>query len=218
LGKTIMATDWFRKTTWSEADREDFEAHLKRSRGAYNKSQYVRIQASHLENAKPPLYQEALSLLERALTEWRDDSQVACALFQKAKCVLATKGLDAAIPVFREGLEFEKRRSQARTGAWVEFPWQIVKHRRVDLFREALGWLAFCPTGMLLPIDQFRVSVVLAIVKMSEGDLAFAKSCAVDAERAADTNDSGLAHHKKLGLVESVEPWVRAELQRILTA
>ena len=103
-----MATDWFRKTTWMAADEQDFEAHLKRSRGTYHKSQYLRIQASHLQGARPPLYAQALRLLERVLTEHRDDSQVASALFQKAECLVATSGFDFAIPVFREGLAFER--------------------------------------------------------------------------------------------------------------
>lgn len=129
-----MAIDWFRKTTWTAEDRDDFEARLKRSRGAYNKAQYLRIQAYHLQNAKPPLYQEALSLLERVLGQWRDDSQVASALLQKAECLLETVGFETAVPVFREGLEFEMQHPKTRTNAWVVFPWQIVNHQRSDLF------------------------------------------------------------------------------------
>jgi tetratricopeptide (TPR) repeat protein len=213
-----MATEWYRKATWSAADREDFEAHLKRSRGVYNKSQYLRIQASHLQGAAPPLYREALSLLERVLGEWRDDSQVASALFQKAECLLELDGFDTAAPVFREGLEFETQRPNARTNAWVIFPWQIVKHQRSELFDEALRWLASSPTGSTFPVDQFRVSAVLAIVKMKQGDLKFAKSCAADAQKAAAADSSGFRYHQKLGLVGLVEPWVKAELERILAA
>lgn len=213
-----MTIDWFRKTTWTEADREDFEAHLKRSRGIYNKAQYLRIQASHLQNAVPPLYREALTLLERVLTEWREDSQVASALLQKAECLLETEGFDAAIPAFREGLAFEVQHANNRTNAWVVFPWQIVKHRRSDLFDEASRCLAIAPTGMMFPVDQFRVSVVLAMVKMKQGDIAFAKSCAADAQKAAHADSSGFKYHQKLGLVGAMEPWVKTELERILAA
>jgi hypothetical protein len=44
-----MANDWYRKTTWSEADQADFFARFKRSRTPYNKAQYLRIQANYLE-------------------------------------------------------------------------------------------------------------------------------------------------------------------------
>jgi len=44
-----MATDeWYRNTTWDNNIEADFEARLKRSRGAYHKAQYLRIQASYL--------------------------------------------------------------------------------------------------------------------------------------------------------------------------
>jgi hypothetical protein len=61
-----MATDWFRKTSWSETDQADFFARLKRSRGASNKAQYLRIQASHLEGVgSPGLLRASLTLLDK---------------------------------------------------------------------------------------------------------------------------------------------------------
>ena len=214
-----MPADWFRKTTWTAADREDFEAHLKRSRGVHNKSQYLRIQAFYLQKASPPLYQEALSLLERVLTEWRNDIQIASALLQKAECLLETKGFEAAIPIFRQGLEFEKQCPKCRTEAWLCFPWQIVRHRRTDLFDEALRWLTFPQSNAIMfPVDQFRTSSIRAIIKMQQGDIASAKSHAADALTAAGIDFSGFRYHPKIGLVGNMEPWVKAELERILTA
>lgn len=40
--------EWFRNAIWDKEIEENFEVKLKRSRGAYNKSQYLRIQASYL--------------------------------------------------------------------------------------------------------------------------------------------------------------------------
>jgi tetratricopeptide (TPR) repeat protein len=212
-----MSVDWYRKTTWEPADCEDFEARLKRSREVFHKSQYLRIQAVTLQRATPPLYREALSLIERVLTEWRDDSQVADALLQKAECLLETEGFEAAIPAFREGLKFEKQHPQYRTDAWIIFPWQIVKHRRTDLFGEALKWLAF-RCGPTLPVDKFRASSIRAIVAMEQGDAASAKSHASNALKAAGIDFSGFRHHPKIGLVGDIAPWVKTELERILAA
>jgi hypothetical protein len=40
-----MATDeWFRNTTWNIHIEAEFEGRLKRSRGAFHKAQYLRIQ------------------------------------------------------------------------------------------------------------------------------------------------------------------------------
>ena len=47
-----MATDdWYRNTSWNNHIEADFEGRLKRSRGAYNKAQYLRIQAGYLLDA-----------------------------------------------------------------------------------------------------------------------------------------------------------------------
>lgn len=212
-----MATEWYRKTTWTVADAEDFEARLKLSRGTYNKSQYLRIQASHLQGATPPLYAEALSLLDRVLNEHRDDSQVASALLQKAECLDATAGFDAAIPFYREGLSFEQSHQRARTSAWIIYPWRIVNEKRVDLYNEALGSIEFGSGGLLFPIDQYRLSVIQAIIRKWKGDETFARSFAKDAHEIAARIHSGFRYHKDVGLVNEIEPWVKATLDDILS-
>jgi hypothetical protein len=40
----MSKTEWFRRDTWTDIDRDDFIARLKRARGAGNKAQYLRIQ------------------------------------------------------------------------------------------------------------------------------------------------------------------------------
>jgi len=70
-----MANDWFRKTSWGEADQADFFTRLKRSRTAGNKAQYLRIQASHLEGAgSPEFLRAAITLLDKMLTEFQSGS------------------------------------------------------------------------------------------------------------------------------------------------
>jgi hypothetical protein len=43
-----MADDWYRRKTWTAEDREEFFTRLRRSRGAFHKAQYARIQAFEL--------------------------------------------------------------------------------------------------------------------------------------------------------------------------
>ena len=70
-------TDWFRRTTWSPDDEREFFARLGRSRGPERKAQYLRIQASHLATAAPPLHGPALALLDRLLAEYPGDLMLA---------------------------------------------------------------------------------------------------------------------------------------------
>jgi hypothetical protein len=59
--------DWYRLTTWSESDRQGFEARLSRSRKA-NRSQYLSSQAWHLFSVG--LFDESLVLLRRMFNDY----------------------------------------------------------------------------------------------------------------------------------------------------
>ena len=61
---------WYRKTTWTANDREDFFARLKRSRKT-SRGQYLKIQAYHLYETNSPIeIKAALELTELALAEY----------------------------------------------------------------------------------------------------------------------------------------------------
>lgn len=221
LGKEhrSMAKDWYRKTTWSKADQEDFEARWKRARGDWNRFQYLTIQAGHLADAKPPLYSEALKLIDRALSGFHEPIGIANALGLRARCVHALSGFDAAIPVYREALQFERADPRVRTELWSLFPWLIAKERRVDLYDEALEWLSFPQSkDVMFPIDRLRLFTVLAIVADHNGDHMKARSDAAEALRAAKASSSPFPRHREIGLVIQIEPWAKAELDRILAA
>ena len=214
-----MATEWYRKTTWTPANAEDFETRLMRSRGVYNKSQYLRIQATHLQRASPPNYDAAIRLLDRVLNEWRDDSQVASALLQKAECLDATATFSAALPYYREGFAFERTHPGWRTSVWIILPWRIVKEKRIDLYDEALDAISFgSGSGVAFAVDQYRLNVVEAIIRKQKGDDVLARSFAKDAYEAAGYTHSGFRYHKDVGLVREIEPWAKIELDRILAA
>ena len=211
-----MATDWYRKETWSAADKADFETRLKRSRGTYNKSQYLRIQAHHLQHATPPLYSAALELLDRVFNEFRDDSQIASAYLQKAQCILATGDFSAAIPYYREGLKFELEHPKCRTSAWLEFPWQIATERRDDLYDEALTILQQQTCSLFLPVDVYRINLVRAIIATHKGQHDVARSCAEAAKQASEAKTSGLSYHKNLGVVSKHDTWAETAMNEIL--
>ena len=67
-----MATDdWYRNTTWDDKIEADFEARLKRSRGAFNKAQYLRIQASYLLDSSDTTTQKiGVRQMERLINDF----------------------------------------------------------------------------------------------------------------------------------------------------
>ena len=213
-----MANEWYRKTTWSQNDRLDFETRWARCRTDWNKFQYLSIQAGHLIGAHPPLYVDALQLLDRALSGFHQPVGIASALGLKARCVHALSGFDEAVPIYRRALEFEKTYPKVRTQLWVEFPWEIAKARKASLYDEALQWLDFPQApDVMFPIDRFQKATVLAIVADSRGDLVAAKFHANTALSAAGMSRSPFPRHKNIGLVVSIEEWAAKELEAILT-
>lgn len=78
--------DWFRRSTWSASDKEEFEARLRRARPA-GRAQYLRIQAVYLsETGRDDLVPPAIELLDRLLAEYPDSMQVALAEQLRARC------------------------------------------------------------------------------------------------------------------------------------
>ena len=67
-----MATDdWYRNTNWDSKIETDFEARLKRSRGAFHKAQYLRIQASYLlDSSDKDIQQVGVRLMDRLIKDY----------------------------------------------------------------------------------------------------------------------------------------------------
>ena len=69
--------DWFRRTSWTDSDQQDFEQRLARAR-LHKRPQYLRIQAvSLVQTGEPDLIQAAQSLIDRFLREYADDLETA---------------------------------------------------------------------------------------------------------------------------------------------
>ncbi len=83
-----MSDDWFRRRTWSDADRTEFFSRLGRSRSAFHKAQYVRIQALELhESGGASHAADALELLDLVVERWMEDAQGASVHYQRAECL-----------------------------------------------------------------------------------------------------------------------------------
>jgi hypothetical protein len=66
--------DWYRRTTWTEKDEEEFFAKLRRARKD-GRAQYLKLQALELVNTrKRTLLKVAETLLKKILEEYPDDS------------------------------------------------------------------------------------------------------------------------------------------------
>jgi tetratricopeptide (TPR) repeat protein len=202
-----MANDWYRKTTWSEADQADFFARLKRSRTAHNKAQYLRIQAYHLEGVgSSKLLKASLALLDKMFAEFPDKTQLASAYGQKASCLAKLGEINQAIAYYQRALKTEREFPNVKTNAFMQFGRLIVENNLTKLFDEALEELKELDLrGIKFPSDIFQAFGIRSIIAAHKGETEKAKEFAKIALEAADKAHSGLRYHSTVGLVRDKE-------------
>jgi tetratricopeptide (TPR) repeat protein len=203
----FMAHDWYRKTSWSEADQADFFARLKRSRTPYNKAQYLRVQAYYLEGVgSPELLKVSLTLLDKMLGEFPEKTQLASAYGQKASCLAKLGEIDQATTNYQRALETEREFPNVKTDAFIKFGKLVVENKLTQFFDEALVALQeFKSRGIRFPRDIFHAFVILSIIAAQRGEAEKAEEFAKVALEAADKVHSELRYHSTVGLVRDKE-------------
>jgi tetratricopeptide (TPR) repeat protein len=194
-------TEWFRRTTWSDADREDFNARLKRSRGAGNKAQYLRIQAGHLAEAGH--HSEAIELLDRLFAKFPQRIELAQAHSQKAASLARLGQLEGAIKEFRAALQAERMFPNVRTNAWLDFGWLVVERQLTDLYDEVSRVLQEFreEDGLKFPAIEYRYAAIQALLADARREGVRAREFAKQALAEAAKDHSGLRYHARVGLV-----------------
>jgi tetratricopeptide (TPR) repeat protein len=207
--------DWFRRSTWTDYDRDEFNARLKRSRGAGNKAQYLRLQAGHL--AEAGLHAAAIELLDRMFTEFPAKIHIGQAHLQKAESLAFLGQTELAISEFRAALQAERDFPNVRSQAWLEFGWFVVQGQLTDLYDEALHVLEEFrdESGLTFPVIEFRHWAIRSLIADSRGDGAGAREFARRALVGASKEHSGLRYHARLGLVGPQPKQVKKKLKAL---
>lgn len=212
---THMADDWFRRKTWTPEDREDFLSRLRRSRGAFHKAQYARIQAHELLTTRTrDGYVAALELLDMILAEWREDAQLAAVYHHRAECFLGLGDTTRAIDAFRQVFERQRAFKGELTGAHLDFGWLVVTAPLAELYDEALAVLSEFGHEML-PAQRYRANAIHALVLDARGQREQARDYARMALQEAAARHSGFRYHATLGLVKSPDERVHERLQTL---
>lgn len=199
----MSKTEWFRRTTWSDADRQDFNARLKRSRGASSKAEYLRIQAFHLAEAGH--HADAIELLDRLLGEFPDDIHNAQAHVQRAESFARLGQREAVIDEYRAALQRERDFPNVRTNAWLDFGWFVFEKELTSLYREVERVLTEFrgEGGLMFPALEYRYATLKALLADARGDKNQARVFAQQALAEAAKDHSGLRYHATIGLVGS---------------
>jgi tetratricopeptide (TPR) repeat protein len=195
-------SDWFRKITWTESDRADFFARLARARGAYQKAQYLRIQAVHLQHTgQLESVRAALELLDILIADYPEPSEIASAHMQRGECLSTLGDPDAGLTAHREALAAERKMRTIKTDAYLGFGELVLYLERTDLYPEALSILDEFGGAEWFPVQRYRSAALRAIVFEHLGQLAEAREFAERALVAAAATESPFRYHRALGLV-----------------
>jgi tetratricopeptide (TPR) repeat protein len=197
--------DWYRRQTWTAADREEFFARLRRSRSTFHKAQYLYIQAYCLHEAG--LSEEALELIDIQLRDYLDESrQVAMAFSTKGDVLAALGRTDEALEAYRAS--FEQERSQCPNcygNAWLRFGETVVIENRQEKFSEALDLFERALRDgykTIFASQQFVFFGCRALmISARNGSGGEARLLATRAVEAAERAHSGFGRHPTVGLV-----------------
>ena len=194
---------WFRRATWTDADRQDFNARLDRSRSSGNKAQYLRIQAAHL--AQSGHYDGAIELLNRLLGEFPERTELASAHAQKAASLAELGHTEEAISEYRAALQAERDFPNSQTNAWLEIGWLVMAKRLTHFYDEVSQVLQEFREegGFKFPAIEYRYFALQSLLAEARGDKALARDFAKAALTEAAKKHSGLRYHPTVALVGS---------------
>jgi len=197
----MSSTEWFRRTTSTDADRVDFNARLKRSRGASSKAQFLRLQVLH--PAEAGHHDGAIELLDRLLTEFPDSIDIAQGHAQKADSLVRLGQTETAVEEYRAALQRERDFPNVRTSAWLDLGWFVVEKQLTGLYDEVMRVVdEFRDVGGLrFPVMEYRCAAIQALLADARGEKTQAREFAKTALGEAAKEHSGLRYQQRSGLL-----------------
>ena len=208
--------DWYRKTTWSNSDKEVFFVSLERSRTSFHKAQYLRIQATYLQSiGTQEMALHSLELLNLILKEYPEKSELSATYLQKAECLITLGKVESAIDEMRNALQSEREYPNTKTNVWLEFGWTAIIYQLSYLYDETVEILDEFNSDLMFPIDKYRWNAIQAIIENEKANKIAAKKFALSALEASSLSNSGFRYHQKVGLVQNMNEKTHSKLIEI---
>lgn len=198
--------DWFRRSTRTARDREEFDPRLARSRGQSREAQYLRLQAHRLHSTgEPRQLAPALALLDRLINDFPEHFVLGLAYSLRAEVLIDLGQPDAALTSYEQAVVARRSFPQVSDDAHVGYVELILALKRIVLYEVAQQVLDEFPVGPL-PIQVFRDAAARALLADVRGDASAAQVWARAALNAADRSESPFRYHRRLGLVRDADP------------
>ncbi|MDR1315738.1 MAG: tetratricopeptide repeat protein [Spirochaetales bacterium] len=197
-----MAIDWYRKTTWTPEEENEFFSKLKRSQ-KFNRPQYLRIQASTLNDTNDTeLLIVALKLVEKYFNEYPDDKFDRSPAFKLKGDIYYKMGkYDSALENYKNAIDFERIYPQIKTDAYLNYSELVIQLNKTDLFGNVEILLLKRAKELDFPKDKYVKNAILSIIYKHKNNMEKSDYYKTLAEEAANAENSDFRWHKKSGLV-----------------
>jgi hypothetical protein len=196
--------DWFRAETWTEATRTEFETRLARSRTAFHRAQYLRIQGITLtETNKRREISAGRGLLERVITEFPDEVMEVAGAHSALADSLAQEDPRKAIEHLRICLVLESGRG-FRHGAELRLAELLLAEDPTDgSVGEIAELLDEAADESFFHSDAWRIAVARARLHAKKKDPHGAAAYAQHALALLADNGPKLPRHPDVGLIKT---------------
>lgn len=201
--------DWYRNTTWNTEIEADFEARLKRSRGTFNKAQYLRIQASYLLDSPVKENQrKGVELMERLIKDFpTEDFSVIFGQEQLGDFYLKQNDYKKAEHFFRvvtNHYQVSKSRGGTSAMADLKLAETILRSNQNDKFNEAYAFVINYPISELTFNDsKFYYAELRAQLSDTLNKKEEAKEFAKTAIELSKITKPQFNRHKTIGIVKA---------------
>lgn len=203
--------DWFRNKTWNNEIKNRFEEKLSRSRGAHNKAQYLRIQATNLlDSLNEDLQIVGVTLMERLFQDFPTEYLETISGKEQLGDYYFRKGdLTKAETFYRQVTDHYKLKNRSGTSgvADIKLVETMLALDQTDKYPAAYQLLTddFKRTGgsfsMSMNANRFFYSRVAAELCYRLGKKSEAKIFADNALELAKITEPQFSRHKTVGLV-----------------
>jgi tetratricopeptide (TPR) repeat protein len=208
--------DWYRGEDWDEVF---FEGKIKRSRAAYNKSQYLRIKGSYMLSSDVIEKQKiGISLMQRVINNYRDEYfNTKMAFYQLGKYYLKNEDYEKSEFNYRECIRVNQISDDTST-RYIYLAELIIKSKQYNKYLEMFEILTdeFIRTGekLLFSEEKFRFARCKAIIFDYFDEREDAKDYAEMALNVYENTPNEFEEYHKVGEVKTNEDEI-LELKRI---
>ena len=195
--------DWYRNKNWDDQIESAFRARLKRSRGDYYKTEYLRIQGSYLLSSDNPSDQAAgLSLMNEVLALYPDSENTLAnkfdALSELGNYYFKRDRFDKAYEYYKQAIVLDANHTHDHSHAILGFIKSAVLLKQKQDYTYCESFLEKVKDPVF-PAEAYDIGLTAAMLYDAMECIEVAKTYAAAALKASEQSSPFVRKGKPLG-------------------